>query len=263
MQPHLFDIVSRPVGDFSGKTARHACIKCRVLGCVEVAYIKANPFAKGASSDGKENRSLTRKFEGLNWRVGSTRNSHLCPEHRKEQQLRVEASNNKHKATNGVGNMQQYPRVVVGSPPPQAAPHQSQPSPKPPLTGPSVLPASPPVGADIDREDKRRILNALEGAWDFGSESYGRGHSDKSIAENLKVPQAWVAYWRNNIYGAINTNPEIDELHKKADALSAELKKFEERYAIVLKTYADEGRKLKESADELTRRVLEMRNALR
>lgn len=51
------------------------------------------------------------------------------------------------------------------------------------------------------REDRRKIKDELEVAYDVDKQGYFKGHCDQSVAERLDVPRKWVVDVREAFYG--------------------------------------------------------------
>lgn len=94
------------------------------------------------------------------------------------------------------------------------------------------------------REDRRKIIDALEEHYDAGRERYKASWTDKALANKLGLPAAWVAEERDRAYGpetneqAANRTAETQaireemervqtELLAQFDSLEARLKKLE------------------------------------
>jgi len=68
------------------------------------------------------------------------------------------------------------------------------------------------------REDKRKIREALDACYLIDKARYAGDGNDKTLAERLNVPRAWVAAERDDAYG-----PDACEDDGKADAVLADL----------------------------------------
>lgn len=118
-----------------------------------------------------------------------------------------------------------------------------------PKPEPRVIPMkAEPAKADPPRtptrEDRRRVIDALEEHYDADHERYRASWTDKALAAKLGLPAAWVAEERDRAYGpdtneqAANRTAETEairldmervqtELLAQFDALEARLKKLE------------------------------------
>lgn len=63
--------------------------------------------------------------------------------------------------------------------------------------------------ASPDRITKRRIHDEIVGNWDEHAGRYMGSATDKTIADVLKVPRAWVAEIRADYFGDDGTNEEL------------------------------------------------------
>jgi len=85
------------------------------------------------------------------------------------------------------------------------------------------------------REDRRRIIDALEEHYDTKHERYTANWSDKSLAAKLTIPVAWVAEERDRAYG-----PDINEaFSKRTQAVTDLEKRFSDLEDATLKALDD------------------------
>ncbi|PZQ82675.1 MAG: hypothetical protein DI549_10880 [Ancylobacter novellus] len=85
---------------------------------------------------------------------------------------------------------------------------------------PAAPRAEPP--RTMDFEDRRVILMKLNEVYDSPSTGYGRGWSDKRVAEVLGAPRAWVAELREQNFGPARDNDDVREFLTEArNALAA------------------------------------------
>jgi hypothetical protein len=75
------------------------------------------------------------------------------------------------------------------------------------------------------REQRRAIFREIDENYD--GRAYVLGASDKSIAEKLKVPWAWVAAIREENFGPPGLDPELQAAIKKIEGLEAKVKQME------------------------------------
>lgn len=90
--------------------------------------------------------------------------------------------------------------------------------------------AEPP--RQMGRDDRRIIFAKLEDTYVDEKVGYSSGWSDQKVASDLGVPRAWVVGIREEMFGSLGTNPEMEEFLRQADAILAEsrdvLRKAEE-----------------------------------
>lgn len=95
-----------------------------------------------------------------------------------------------------------------------------------PKTNVVPMKAEPP--RQPTREDRRRIIDALEEHYDTAHERYTANWSDKALAAKLSLPLAWVAEERDRAYG-----PDVNEAAEKRSlavvALEKRLSELEEQ----------------------------------
>lgn len=71
----------------------------------------------------------------------------------------------------------------------------------------------------MTREDRRIIFEKLNDVYLDEARGYAPGNSDKSVAESLGCPRAWVAQIRDENFGAARDNEDVRDLLAKIDAL--------------------------------------------
>ena len=76
---------------------------------------------------------------------------------------------------------------------------------------------------DMSREDRRIIFAKIDEHYIDEKEGYAAPHTDFSIAQNLGVPQAWVALIREENFGPAGSNSEIDKLLEEHQKLCKEV----------------------------------------
>lgn len=72
------------------------------------------------------------------------------------------------------------------------------------------------------RQDRRKILDALDEHYDVEHQCYRKTWLDKTLGEHLNVPVAWIAEERERAFGPNRNNSNIEKiaaLETKADAL--------------------------------------------
>jgi hypothetical protein len=99
------------------------------------------------------------------------------------------------------------------------------------------------------REDRRIIYEKLRDIYDDAKGCYSEKWTDKLVAKDLNVPQAWVAEERDRSFGPGAGNSEIDEVLEQTNKLIAEARKAAQ--TIIGK------------ADDLERRLIDIQKAVR
>ncbi len=79
-----------------------------------------------------------------------------------------------------------------------------------------VKPEPPRV---MGREDRRIIFEKLNGVYLDEKRGYEAGWSDNKVALDLGIPRAWVEQVRDEMFGPINSNPEISDFLKAVKEL--------------------------------------------
>lgn len=180
--------------------------------CAKTAVLRINWFAnsRGVGIANEELRYVTAKFETLGWRVGASPGGHRCPEC-----IAVK---------------------VKGSPPPAAS-----------IVPAGSITALPP--RTMSREDKRIIYDKIADVWLGDGDGYKSPWTDKRIGEDLGVPFAWVIQIREEFFGTVSSNPEIDAVMEQAVKMMEELRTM--------------GQKLLDEAEAIQKRVIEVQRAVR
>jgi hypothetical protein len=90
---------------------------------------------------------------------------------------------------------------------------------------PDMLKPEPPRA--MGREDRRIIFDKLNGVYLDERRGYDAGWSDHKVSTDLGVPRAWVEQVREEMFGPVNSNPDIEafvkavrELQEVKDQLS-------------------------------------------
>ena len=93
-------------------------------------------------------------------------------------------------------------------------------------TRPTLSVVEPP--REATRDDRRRILDALENVYDGARGLYSGAKSDATVADELKLPRAWVSAIREQFFGPdANENDEL--ARRKVGEFPAKLKHLEDK----------------------------------
>lgn len=111
-----------------------------------------------------------------------------------------------------------------------------------------VVPLPKPMG----REDKRLIFEKLNEVYIDEKEGYSTPWTDDKVAKDLGVPRAWVADVRDEMFGPVASNSDIDHVLKASKTLTDEIAKHREQ-----------GDKLMTSANALLRQFEQITKAVR
>jgi len=132
--------------------------------------------------------------------------------------------------------------IRQAAPPAVPAPEpKEKPMPKPePAAKPAVKSLTVEAPRDATPQDNIRILDALEAAYDRKAGCYHGDGSDARTADTLKVPRAWVASIRLQLFGQQDTNQKRRETPARLDDMEARLKRQEEKlYAALAEVETD------------------------
>lgn len=110
----------------------------------------------------------------------------------------------------------------------------------------------------MEREDRRIILAKLNDVYIDEASGYQSPWTDRKVAEDLGVPQAWVAELRDENFGPAADNQEIREMLKNVEAQAKDAVKL----LADAKAIRAEGAALVERINELNRRSIEIGKSL-
>lgn len=151
---------------------RVECSKCGAEGLVHKTAIKN-------TREGAEERIVASTLRREGWDIGNNLRKPVCPECQAKEAARRTA------AKAGLRLIQsEMEEMKPDLKPVPDAPVKAEPPPQP-------KPA-----------DNRRIMAALDDAYDEKAGGYSRGESDDKVANSLNVPVAWVREVREKFYGA-------------------------------------------------------------
>lgn len=118
----------------------------------------------------------------------------------------------------------------------------------------------------MSREDRRIIFENLNGVYLDEKRGYEAGWSDHKVAYDLGVPRAWVEQVREEMFGPVNTNSDMEEFKKgvaelgaikaKIDSVVAKVEEFK-RLAneLELAMWADKIAKLEKLSNEVKKHI--------
>ena len=123
--------------------------------------------------------AISKKFAQRGWSIGSNQHWDICP-------VCIAKKKQEKPALKIVAKNEQKAEFVV--------------KPEPPRT--------------MGREDRRIIFEKLNGVYLDEKRGYEAGWSDNKIAIDLGIPRAWVEQVRDEMFGPLNSNPEISDFLK-------------------------------------------------
>lgn len=206
-------------------------IKCDKCGYEAREYFSRK--MQGPPDEGVDERRAARKFEAVGWKVGTSRKQHRCPHCVKDgraAQMRFLHA----KKENPVSNVVELPRA---EPPPE-----------------------------MKREDRRIIFVKLEEVYGDEKTGYRAGWTDEKVSNDLGVPRQWVATVRDENFGPIASNPEIDALIAEARSWRTEAANLGTEGAAIsqkFERFLTEVRTLNSKAELIERKLFAMEKAVR
>lgn len=155
--------------------------------CGQTDKVSANTHSGSMAPEGISNR-----FRNKGWLIGNRENSDICPVCIKESK--------KHKIqTSGVDNVVQLQKPTIVAEPPR----------------------------EMSKEDRRLIFAKVNEVYLDGKHGYSSGWSDKKVAIDLGVPQAWVRIIREENCGAEGENEDFKEILVESQKLLKDISVFE------------------------------------
>lgn len=172
----------------AGRQVGAFTVRCTHPMCREsVDIIDRKPIKECSATN------LRLRFENKGWFLGSTIHEDLCPDHAKaalaerRARRRPQATNIKLVSDNGA---------------------------------PPIMPAEQPKA--MTREDKRIINLHLHEVYIDEIKGYQTPWTDKSVAQHLNVPVAWVKEIRDDLFGPAADNSEVREYLERAEKVKAD-----------------------------------------
>jgi len=195
------------------RALRIVCAQCGKSEVVRVNTMKGSTGRDGKDLDRNQHQLAARKFNAMGWEVGSSAARHLCPGCVSTRQ------GDQHRQENA--SMSNVVQVKQQATPPRT----------------------------MTRDDRRIIIERLNDVYLDENKGYSDSWTDKKVAGDLGVPQAWVEKIRDENFGPVGSNEQIDDDLAK------------------IKTHVEEMRKIakgmNERADELERKLVDIRKAVR
>lgn len=226
---------------YGDKPARGFSITCGKCAREEkVPFSGAKAAAWGKAQDDFVAQQASRKFEALGWKVGKNPSQHRCPiciREGRAAQMRFLHAAKPSKQTPEKEKEKPVSAKVIDMPPSQ--PH-----------------AEPP--REMTRDDRRIVFAKLQEAYGTETTGYTSGWTDERVATDLGVPLAWVHEMRNDYFGPLGSNPEIDRLVEEAKEWRRELISMVARADQLLL----ETRKLAGRGEYVERRLAELLKAV-
>lgn len=123
---------------------------------------------------------------------------------------------------------------------------------KPELKVVSTKPKADPP-REMSREDKRVIYAKLEEVYAGEHQGYSGLWTDEAVARDLGVPRGWVAAIRDEMFGPVRSNAEIDAMLVECRELFKAGGEFDRRAEEVIKTAHDLLKRLKDLESRATK----------
>lgn len=180
--------------NIGGQWRRVAVIACRNCAKIENLSIKT---AYGLLPP----LAIEKKFSQRGWEIGSNDHWDICPDCISKREAKP---------------------VLKIVPKAEKPPVEEVVEVKPELV---VKPEPPRV---MQRDDRRIIFEKLNAVYLDEKRGYDNDWSDHKVAIDLGVPRSWVEQVRDEMFGPINTNGDIEEFMKGLAELAVYKKQLEE-----------------------------------
>jgi hypothetical protein len=240
-----------------GKPMRGVRIRCADCGKTDVIHM--NTMRWSSSNEDKECRQVTRRFETGGWRVGEARAKHLCP-------ACIEKSNNPQELSEE--QAEKFLSLCREIPTVRDLAHawgwsksrvdrllqkrKASQKGEEPVTSATVT----AIPRKMTRDERRIIYAKIEEVWGSEDSGYKPPWTDKKVAEDLGVPQAWVATLRDENFGSKSSNPAIEEQGRAAMEFVAEMRSKAQEITAMAKALLDK-------AEVIERRLIDIQKAVR
>ncbi len=165
-----------------------------------------------------------KKFRDRGWEIGKNRKRDVCPAC---QVLRRKSA--------------PQPKLVVVPPVIEMSMQHT------------ITPLKAEAPREMTREDRRVILLKLNETYIDERIGYDKEWSDKRVAADLGVPQAWVAKLRDENFGPENSNEEARQAVAALDALKSEGVKLKKDLDTLVQVYGDFHRRLQDAEKTVAR----------
>jgi hypothetical protein len=172
-----------------------------------------------------------RKFIQRGWAFKGSKP--LCPTHNPHNQRRAAAPAEQHRE-------EEVKEAAMSKDTPKVAPIKS------------LADIAEATAAVMQPAAKRQIFRAIDDHWDEDRGRYAGKMTDKLIALDLNVPQAWVAAIREESFGSDAGNDELEELREMVAALKVH----------EIESYRDQALQIAANFDNLAKQVREVMKRL-
>jgi hypothetical protein len=173
-------------------------VKCGKCGNVLYQYVNRN--VKGPPDDAAIVRKVVERLESLGWRIGNNISHHRCPVcvSRAAQMRAVHAGRPENKLMAAALAAEKNGNVVDLPVPPAVVSHDN-------------TSGIPDVSKrEMSRPDRRVILLKLQDVYVDEKSGYKTPWTDLKVAEDLGIPIEWVRQLREENFGVVATNPQIE-----------------------------------------------------
>jgi hypothetical protein len=175
--------------NIEGATRRAMRATCVNCGHTQNTVANAQHY-NDSGSDEREDRRIGRKFIKEGWEVDLFGGKHICPGCRSPQAIKQQTLEKEH----------EMEATVVAMP----------------VRG-------------MSREDKRIVFQKISEVYVGEQAGYQPPWTDELVARDLGVPRAWVAEIREEMFGPLASNSDIDDAVKAAQTLTNEMVAIRER----------------------------------
>ncbi len=114
-----------------------------------------------------------------------------------------------------------------------------------------AAPAAEEEEREITPADKRTIYAALQHHFDPARGLYRQGHSDATIAKGHDVPEAWVINVREEMFGELRVDKDLERAKRRLEHLNTQIKELQENDLPKLESILDRITSLERQANEI------------
>lgn len=108
------------------------------------------------------------------------------------------------------------------------------------------------IPRQMSRDDRRIVFEKLNEVYIDEKQGYSAPWTDEKVSVDLGVPRAWIAQVREEMFGPVGSNSEIDGVLKAAASLTSEIAR-----------YREQGDKLVSTAESIQKQIAQIAKAVR
>lgn len=120
-----------------------------------------------------------------------------------------------------------------------------------------------PLPRQMSRDDRRIIFAKLNDTYAGERVGYAAPWTDKKVAQDLGVPVGWIEQVREEMFGPIASNPEIDQAVVDASKVVTEMRALAQKLTQMADEAAKGAKMLHDRAERTEKRLVDIQKAVR